>query len=192
MPTCVTCFCTVSHRNSSCRRCSNGEPSYNCADLVDVYECIACDSPICIIHASQEQMQRQLCHACFDAYRDDEFGYGCSDTEINEMLGGEAFDASESEIEEFSDDEPWATGRLPTRDAPAVPPPTYVTPTTGNTHDKCAICLDDMHDRQVISLPCTGDHMFHTECIQSWLGNGSADCPLCRTRVNVLLQPVTC
>lgn len=189
MPVCVTCFCLVRHRGNECRRCADSEPSYNCADVVDMYECIACDTAICIMHASEQQLQRQLCHSCFDAYRDDDFGY--SDGEMEEMLGGE-----ETEIFEFLDDNEFLQPPalpLASRMVQLCMTPTHVSPGVGNTHEKCSICLEDMHEQQVSTLPCSGNHLFHTLCIREWLQSGSADCPLCRTRVNVLLvPPITC
>ena len=47
-----------------------------------------------------------------------------------------------------------------------------------NLLNDCSICLEIFKNNEsVISLPC--NHIFHHECIQTWLKN-SNNCPLCR------------
>jgi hypothetical protein len=49
-------------------------------------------------------------------------------------------------------------------------------------HNICTICLDNYVEKKYISsLKC--DHIFHHECINSWISQNST-CPLCR--VNLL------
>lgn len=193
--TCVTCFCTVRFTRK-CQRCLHELPSFLRADVIDVYECLSCDVAICVMHASEHQMQRQLCHVCYhDTY---------SEGEEQEPDSEESDDDNRRPVSSWGDsdsDEPWHP------QPPPSPPANFnsnarlyrpveqhvLTPVTGSTHDKCAICLDDMFDKHVVALPCNSTHTFHTHCIDEWLhaGSGSADCcPLCRTRVNILLQPV--
>ena len=46
----------------------------------------------------------------------------------------------------------------------------------------CSICFDNlMHDNMVSSLPC--DHIFHTECIETYLKEYNYICPICRAEV---------
>lgn len=199
MPTCSTCFCTVRRGRRQCHQCVLEVNSYASADMVDVYECLACDSAICVMHASERQLQRQLCDACYDAcydmYDESELGYSDSD-----MLAATDDDDGNSEGSDIADewydhgDEMW-----PSQPPPSPPvtflqhclPVTELTPLTSTIHEKCSICLDDLLHHQVVTLPCIGNHMFHPNCITSWLRAGSAECPLCRTRVNVLITAAT-
>lgn len=48
--------------------------------------------------------------------------------------------------------------------------------------ETCAICVEDFVERDMVRvLPC--DHFFHTVCIDEWLTNHSALCPLCKMEV---------
>ncbi|KAF2139967.1 uncharacterized protein K452DRAFT_327886 [Aplosporella prunicola CBS 121167] len=60
--------------------------------------------------------------------------------------------------------------------SPEVRPATYCQPT-------CAICLDDFvaGETSVRELPCR--HIYHPECIDSFLRDNSSLCPLCKTTV---------
>ena len=50
--------------------------------------------------------------------------------------------------------------------------------------DTCLICLDEFKEENIIrKINC--DHIFHKECIDSWLLNESYKCPLCRNSVIV-------
>ncbi|XP_062182557.1 uncharacterized protein LOC133886757 [Phragmites australis] len=48
--------------------------------------------------------------------------------------------------------------------------------------DLCAVCLDEVRERQqrVTRLPCS--HKYHSECVLPWLAI-QPDCPCCRTLV---------
>jgi len=51
----------------------------------------------------------------------------------------------------------------------------------GMSSDSCAICLDDYETGSAcIQLPCSTGHVFHEECLHSWLRR-SRYCPMCRT-----------
>ncbi|KAJ5346847.1 Zinc finger RING-type [Penicillium brevicompactum] len=55
-------------------------------------------------------------------------------------------------------------------------------PGAGNS--SCPICTDDFFDGQDMrALPCS--HQFHPDCVDPWLVNVSATCPLCRVDVNI-------
>jgi len=52
-----------------------------------------------------------------------------------------------------------------------------------HTQNECGICLTEYNQGdQIIELPCSGKHYFHSECITQWL-QVSGVCPLCRARV---------
>ena len=51
-----------------------------------------------------------------------------------------------------------------------------------NNCDSCAICVDEFNEGESLRwLPC--DHAFHPQCIDEWLTNHSALCPLCKAEV---------
>ncbi|XP_010528863.1 PREDICTED: E3 ubiquitin-protein ligase ATL31-like [Tarenaya hassleriana] len=45
---------------------------------------------------------------------------------------------------------------------------------------ECAICLSEFEDRETLRLLPKCDHVFHTQCIDAWLGN-HVTCPVCRS-----------
>ncbi|XP_006354695.1 probable E3 ubiquitin-protein ligase RHA2B [Solanum tuberosum] len=48
--------------------------------------------------------------------------------------------------------------------------------------DTCAVCLSAFEDgEQVRKLKCK--HIFHKDCLDTWLQQDSATCPLCRNKV---------
>ena len=48
--------------------------------------------------------------------------------------------------------------------------------------EQCVICVEDFHDGEGLRvLPC--EHYFHRQCIDEWLINHSAVCPLCKYEV---------
>ena len=46
----------------------------------------------------------------------------------------------------------------------------------------CAICLENLKDKTVVTLDCSDLHSFHASCINAWL-NESNSCPICRTQM---------
>lgn len=63
--------------------------------------------------------------------------------------------------------------------------PEYVeTADADNSNTACLICFDDFKDGDVLRvLPCK--HKFHALCVDQWLLNSSALCPLCRLDVSI-------
>ncbi len=52
----------------------------------------------------------------------------------------------------------------------------------------CSICLDDFEEGcKLITLPCQGRHVFHAECIRTWLLESSRECPLCKSNILEIL-----
>ena len=47
----------------------------------------------------------------------------------------------------------------------------------------CSICLDDFNaGEDVRCLDCDQDHIFHSDCLDTWFSKGEKRCPLCRTK----------
>ncbi|KXS15359.1 hypothetical protein M427DRAFT_98812 [Gonapodya prolifera JEL478] len=62
--------------------------------------------------------------------------------------------------------------------SPAPPPPPQQ-----HSHPNCPICLSPFHPGTLLRrLPCS--HSFHVGCVDEWLVNGRAECPLCRFDVS--------
>jgi len=49
---------------------------------------------------------------------------------------------------------------------------------------RCMICMDDFNDDSDVKLlPCDGQHIFCTECIENWLKNYHHTCPTCKKSI---------
>ena len=50
--------------------------------------------------------------------------------------------------------------------------------------DICAICLEDLSNRETITLSCNPDkktgHKFHKNCTEALVNKGILNCPMCR------------
>ena len=47
-------------------------------------------------------------------------------------------------------------------------------------YDACPICLDSLDEgEEIVCMPCSGQHLSHTRCIEKWLSTAST-CPSCR------------
>ena len=49
--------------------------------------------------------------------------------------------------------------------------------------NECSICFFPFKvDQELVELPCSDKvpHLFHFECLDSWIENGGESCPLCR------------
>ena len=47
----------------------------------------------------------------------------------------------------------------------------------------CSICLDDFKNEEIINkLKC--NHIFHRDCLGTWLNDNNDSCPLCRAIIN--------
>ena len=51
--------------------------------------------------------------------------------------------------------------------------------------DECAICLESFHEGDNVKL-MRCHHYFHSECIDPWLINSRALCPVCRRGIYVV------
>lgn len=62
---------------------------------------------------------------------------------------------------------------------------TRFTPANFNRDEACSVCLEDFKENdEVITLPCSDRHIFHSQCILEWLPRNNA-CPLCKEPVSV-------
>lgn len=66
-----------------------------------------------------------------------------------------------------------------------------VTPTLGEV---CSICLEPMNEGEITTATMPCGHVFHEECITSWIGrDGANSCPNCRSNVTslrpIVLEP---
>jgi hypothetical protein len=54
----------------------------------------------------------------------------------------------------------------------------FVADTVGSAaEDMCAVCLEGLRGTMCVLLPCA--HLFHAECVDSWLAQSSS-CPICK------------
>ncbi|CAL9100712.1 unnamed protein product [Musa acuminata var. zebrina] len=51
--------------------------------------------------------------------------------------------------------------------------------------EECCVCLSRLEEDEYVTrqLPC--GHLFHRECIGTWLSSCNRSCPLCRRSVDV-------
>ncbi|ORX71805.1 hypothetical protein DL89DRAFT_217853, partial [Linderina pennispora] len=61
--------------------------------------------------------------------------------------------------------------------------PTEVSKPKGEQHpETCVICLSDFKAGKIlVTLPCS--HVFHKDCVRTWLTKKSETCPLCKESV---------
>jgi len=54
----------------------------------------------------------------------------------------------------------------------------------GNSQEEeeCNICYTPLSSEAAVTTPC--NHIFHTRCLCSWLGNNKKSCPYCRREFN--------
>ncbi|KAL1190364.1 RING-H2 finger protein ATL32 [Cardamine amara subsp. amara] len=52
----------------------------------------------------------------------------------------------------------------------------------GSGHLECAICLNELEDRETVRLLPICNHLFHIDCIDAWLYS-HATCPVCRSNL---------
>ena len=58
--------------------------------------------------------------------------------------------------------------------------------------DSCPICMCEYADGMCLTrLPCSTNHVFHEDCLRTWLLNKSTNCPMCRCdcRPKVTAEP---
>ncbi|KAL1556429.1 putative E3 ubiquitin-protein ligase XERICO [Salvia divinorum] len=56
----------------------------------------------------------------------------------------------------------------------------------GGGEKGCSICLECIEGRDEIRELCNCRHLFHRECLDTWIDEGRVTCPLCRS---MLLPP---
>ncbi|XP_020219623.1 E3 ubiquitin-protein ligase RING1-like [Cajanus cajan] len=54
--------------------------------------------------------------------------------------------------------------------------------------NECVICLTPFEEEDSVRKLHTCKHIFHTSCIDKWLGSHSG-CPLCRTQIDKVTSP---
>ncbi|XVF53197.1 hypothetical protein PTKIN_Ptkin05aG0081000 [Pterospermum kingtungense] len=52
---------------------------------------------------------------------------------------------------------------------------------TENSNKVCTVCLDSMEKSDEIRELCMCSHVFHKECLDTWVNEGQVTCPLCRS-----------
>ena len=51
--------------------------------------------------------------------------------------------------------------------------------------NECIICMSSFtSDDMITKLDCSGNHYYHTSCIENWINNGGDKCPMCRQPIN--------
>ncbi|XP_047982584.1 brassinosteroid-responsive RING protein 1-like [Salvia hispanica] len=56
----------------------------------------------------------------------------------------------------------------------------------GGGEKGCSICLECIEERDEVRELCNCRHLFHRECLDTWIDEGRVTCPLCRS---MLLPP---
>ncbi|XWS50193.1 hypothetical protein CRYUN_Cryun12cG0068100 [Craigia yunnanensis] len=50
-----------------------------------------------------------------------------------------------------------------------------------NNNTVCTVCLDSMEKSDEMRELCKCSHVFHKECLDTWVNEGQVTCPLCRS-----------
>lgn len=48
----------------------------------------------------------------------------------------------------------------------------------------CVVCMNHMEASHEVRELCNCSHVFHAECLDLWIGQGQATCPLCRSKLS--------
>ena len=57
------------------------------------------------------------------------------------------------------------------------------------TDEECSICFVEFtNDDVVTKLECNEKHVFHEECISTWISQGKNSCPICRAPINSQIE----
>lgn len=60
------------------------------------------------------------------------------------------------------------------------------------TGNECSICLMSFaKGEEIIELKCSDNHIFHAECLKTWMDAESKTCPLCRSDLKDLARKDT-
>ncbi|KAG2708659.1 hypothetical protein I3843_05G184100 [Carya illinoinensis] len=52
----------------------------------------------------------------------------------------------------------------------------------------CVVCMSSIEANDGVRELCNCCHVFHKECLDTWIGQGQATCPLCRSKLFPLIQ----
>ncbi|KAF5450518.1 hypothetical protein F2P56_030859 [Juglans regia] len=52
----------------------------------------------------------------------------------------------------------------------------------------CVVCMNSIEANDGVRELCNCCHVFHKECLDVWIGQGQATCPLCRAKLFPLIQ----
>jgi len=187
---CRTCFCTVADGQGECGGCGFNPPPPNAIDcFAEVPTCIACDDTVCPFHCTQAQAAAQLCRFCFTEEGPVPAAWADNNDDNTDYTTEDSDDDTDDENEyrfqqaaQLSFESAPVAKRRKLANNDAVPYVKHLHDNTTSTEDyeRCTICLDGYDQGvSVAVLECAGSHRFHTACIDRWLFQEAATCPLC-------------
>jgi len=57
------------------------------------------------------------------------------------------------------------------------------------TDEECSICFVEYTEEDIVTkLDCNEKHVFHEDCISTWIKQGKNSCPICRSTINSDIQ----
>ncbi|PON83676.1 43kDa postsynaptic protein [Trema orientale] len=48
---------------------------------------------------------------------------------------------------------------------------------------ECVVCMNPIEPEDEVRVPITCRHVYHRECLDSWVDQGQSTCPLCRSKL---------
>lgn len=55
----------------------------------------------------------------------------------------------------------------------------------GDPDEECSICFMEYGENDIVTkLECNEKHIFHEQCISSWIQQGKNSCPICRAPIS--------
>ena len=171
---CLYCCCVVKRNTAVCGKCVRNPLGIDALDHCSTFvNCENCDIILCPFHATHASFENRLCVLCSEGYSSQsEMDSDDSDDEDSEELDPYLHNVLQSSFNEAP---------IPKRRRLEISHNTnvYKREHVAESTDTCPICMEVLKEEIAVML-CHPKHNFHVGCIDQWLHEYSASCPICQ------------